>query len=171
MSTSQTPHFSALLIVLSSRVLDFNTPNSPYPCNHPAPDGPNPHSFFDLQLRNAALSSEHAKFTPCNTSHAAISIIPLVAETLAIHSEVESGAVIGIELDPSSQEGDCNACIFVCATHLPVPKVQISSPAQNFRDEVHTDVWGLAMIATCQNRRYFVTFMDDATRYTVTYLL
>ena len=84
---------------------------------------------------------------------------------------VESGAVIGIELDPSSQEGDCNACIFVCATHLPVPKVQISSPAQNFRDEVHTDVWGLAMIATCQNRRYFVTFMDDATRYTVTYLL
>jgi hypothetical protein len=43
----------------------------------------NPHSVFDLQLRNVASSSEHAKFTPRNTSHAAISIIPLqvVAET------------------------------------------------------------------------------------------
>ena len=84
---------------------------------------------------------------------------------------MESGAVVGIELDPSSQEGDCDACIFVRATRLPVPKVQISSPAQNFRDEVHTDVWGPATIATCQNQRYFVTFTDNATRYTVTYLL
>ena len=36
---------------------------------------------------------------------------------------------------------------------------------------MHTDVWGLAMIATCQNQRYFVTFIDNTTRYTVTYLL
>ena len=87
------------------------------------------------------------------------------------HKLVESGAIVRIELDPSSQEGDCNTCIFMCATHLPMPKVQISPPAQNFGDKVHTDVWGLAMIATCQNQRYFVTFMDNVTRYTVTYLL
>ena len=84
---------------------------------------------------------------------------------------VESGAVVGIELDPSSQEGDCDTCIFARATRLPVPKVRISSPAQNFGDEVHTDVWGPATITTCQNRRYFIIFTDDATRYTVTYLL
>ena len=36
---------------------------------------------------------------------------------------VESGVVIGVNLDPSSKGGDCNACIFACATCLPVPKV------------------------------------------------
>ena len=36
---------------------------------------------------------------------------------------------------------------------------------------MHTDKWGPATIATCQNQRYFVTFTDDATWYTVTYLL
>jgi Pol polyprotein/zinc knuckle protein len=63
---------------------------------------------------------------------------------------VESGAIVGVELDPSSLETDCDACIFACATHLPIPKVQISPPAQNFGDEVHTDVWGPATIATHQ---------------------
>ena len=50
----------------------------------------------------------------CHLGHIAIE---------STHKLMESGAIIGIELDPSSQEGDCDACIFACATHLPVPKV------------------------------------------------
>ncbi|KAI0265510.1 hypothetical protein BGY98DRAFT_880466, partial [Russula aff. rugulosa BPL654] len=55
---------------------------------------------------------------------------------------VESGAVVGIKLDPESQERDCNVCIYARATRLPIPKMRISPPAKNFGDEVHTDVWG-----------------------------
>src|SRR5258707_4297286 len=84
---------------------------------------------------------------------------------------VESGTIIGVELDQSSPETDCDACIFARATCLPIPKVRISPPAQNFGDEVHTDVWGPATIATHQARRYFITFTDDVTRYTVTFLM
>jgi transposase InsO family protein len=84
---------------------------------------------------------------------------------------VESGAITGVELDPNSQEHDCDACIFARATCLPVPKVRISTPAQRFGDEIHTDVWGPASISTRQGRRYFVTFTDDATRFTITYLM
>ena len=36
---------------------------------------------------------------------------------------VTSGAVVGVDLDPGSQEADCDACIFACATRLPIPKV------------------------------------------------
>ena len=36
---------------------------------------------------------------------------------------VESSTIVGIKLDLSSQEGDCDVCIFACATCLPVPKV------------------------------------------------
>jgi len=84
---------------------------------------------------------------------------------------IQSGAIIRVELDSDSQETDCDACIFAHATHLPIPKVRISPPAQNFGDEIHTNVWGPATIATRQGRRYFITFTDDATRYTITYLL
>ncbi len=66
------------------------------------------------------------------------------------HKLVESGTIVGVKLDPTSQEKDCDACIFAHATHLSIPKVRISAPAKNFRDEVHTDVWGLATIATHQ---------------------
>ena len=84
---------------------------------------------------------------------------------------VISGAITGVELDSDSQVTDCDACIYARATRLPVPTVRISPPAQNFGDEIHTDVWGPAPIATRQGRKYFITFTDDATRYTVTYLL
>jgi len=63
---------------------------------------------------------------------------------------VESGAVQGVKLDPESQEQDCSACIYTCTTHLPISKVRIKPLAQNFGDEVHTDVWGPAPVATHQ---------------------
>ena len=61
---------------------------------------------------------------------------------------VESGAVKGITLDPDAPETDCEACIFAHATRLPMPKPRICVPAQNFGDEIHTDVWGPAPTAT-----------------------
>src|SRR5260370_13234956 len=76
---------------------------------------------------------------------------------------VESSAVVGIELDLASQEADCNACIYAHATCLPVPKIRISPPVENFGDEVHTDVWGPAPIATHHGQKYCVMFTDDAT--------
>src|SRR5258708_35072061 len=84
---------------------------------------------------------------------------------------VESGTIIGVELDQSSPETDCDACIFAHSTCLPIPKVRISPPAQNFGDEVHTNAWGPATIATHQARRYFITFTDDVMRYYVTFLM
>jgi len=84
---------------------------------------------------------------------------------------IEIGAVKGIKLNPDVPESDCKACIFARATRIPVPKPRISVPALSFGDEIHTDVWGPARIATAKKKRYFVTFMDDATRFTVIYLI
>jgi hypothetical protein len=98
----------------------------------------------------------------CRLGHIAIS---------SAQKLVESKAITGIKLDPNLQEAACDACIFVHATHQPMPKVQISPPAQNFGDEVHTDVWGPASTPTQQGWKYFITFTDDATRYTITFLM
>jgi transposase InsO family protein len=84
---------------------------------------------------------------------------------------MEGGLVTGITLDPNSREENCKACIFACATRQPVPKFRISNQAARFGDKIHTNVWGPAPVATRRGRRYFITFTDDATRFTLTYLL
>jgi hypothetical protein len=80
---------------------------------------------------------------------------------------IDSGAVTGVKIDPESKESHCNACLYARATRQPIPSVRIRPPAENFGDEVHTDVWGPSRTATRQGRHYFATFTDDATRYTV----
>jgi len=84
---------------------------------------------------------------------------------------VQNGAIKGIKLDPNVPEMDCKVCIYARATHVPMSKPCISIPSQNFRDEVHTDIWGPASTSTVKGRCYFVTFTDDATCYTIMYLL
>jgi len=84
---------------------------------------------------------------------------------------VEIRAIKGIKLDPDVPESDCKACIFACATHIPVPKPRISVLALSFGDEIHTDMWGPVCITTAKKKRYFVTFTDDATCFTVIYLI
>ncbi len=84
---------------------------------------------------------------------------------------VEKGLVTGVKLDPDSREAQCDACLFARATRKPVPKVRVGPQAQCFGEEVHSDVWGPSPVATKRGCRYFVTFTDDATRYTVTYIL
>ena len=84
---------------------------------------------------------------------------------------VESGAITGVKLYPNSQEHDCNTCIFAHTTHLPVPKARISLLAQSFGDEIHTNVWGPASIQMRQGHQYFVTFTDNATCYTIMFLM
>jgi transposase InsO family protein len=84
---------------------------------------------------------------------------------------IEDGLVTGITLDPESCEEHCNACIYARVTRQPVPKVCVSEQASHFSDEIHTDVWGPAPMSMRRGHHFFITFMDDATRYTVTFLL
>ena len=84
---------------------------------------------------------------------------------------VDSGAIVGVSLDPNSEEMACDACVYARATRLPIASARITTPTQNFGDEIHTDIWGPLCILTRQSRKYFITFTDDATRYTFTFLL
>lgn len=84
---------------------------------------------------------------------------------------VDSGAITGVNIDPKSKESHCNACLYTHATRQPIPSVRIRPQAENFGDEIHSNVWGPSHTATRQGRHYFITFTDNATRYTVCFLL
>ena len=93
-------------------------------------------------------------------------IAPSAAQKL-----VNSGAITGVNIDPKSKESHCDVCLYVRTTRQPIPSVRIRPPAENFGDEIHSNVWGPSRTATRQGRHYFITFTDDATRYTVCFLL
>jgi hypothetical protein len=64
------------------------------------------------------------------------------------HKLVEGGLVTGIALDPNLCKEHCEACIYAHATREPVPKLQVSKQAQEFGDEIHTNMWGPSPVAT-----------------------
>jgi len=68
------------------------------------------------------------------------------------HKLIENGAIKGIKLDPDAPETNCEACIFVRATCIPIPKPRISILALNFGDEIYTDMWGPACTTTAKGK-------------------
>src|ERR1700760_1797591 len=88
-------------------------------------------------------------------------------------SLVQDGMVTGVKLDGSSLNATmfCESCVHAKATRKPIPKVREGERAKLFGDEIHSDVWGPAPVETKGGKRYYITFMDDATRLTYLTLL
>jgi hypothetical protein len=86
-------------------------------------------------------------------------IAPSAAQRLA-----ENGLVSGIKVDLSSGEPTfCKSCIYAKATQKPMKKVREGEQASEFAEEVHTDLWGPAPVATLGGHMYYISFTDDKT--------
>ena len=64
---------------------------------------------------------------------------------------------------------DCASCKLGKSTWLPFP-LHTTHTTKPF-ELVHTDVWGIAPIISHEHYKYFVTFIDDFTRFTWVYFL
>lgn len=65
----------------------------------------------------------------------------------------------------------CEACIYGKQSRLPFSKSKSKDHVKRPLFIVHSDVCGPISPPTIDNKNYFVTFIDDFTHYTVTYLL
>ncbi|GBE89144.1 hypothetical protein SCP_1501500 [Sparassis crispa] len=73
------------------------------------------------------------------------------------------GLVDGLEISPSPDEINCEACIQAKATRKPFPK-ETDECSKVPGELTHTDVWGPAQTAALQGWKYFITFTDDYSR-------
>ena len=64
---------------------------------------------------------------------------------------------------------DCTTCKLGKSKTLPFP-LHVPSATKCF-DLVHSDVWGVAPIVSHSQYKYFVTFIDDYSRFTWVYFL
>src|SRR5262249_47456687 len=64
-----------------------------------------------------------------------------------------------------------DACAKARQSRNPVPKERQGERSKAQGELVYTDVWGPAKVKTPSGMRYFITFTDDHTRETHTYLM
>jgi len=76
----------------------------------------------------------------------------------------------GIQIDLCGSLMNCISCIKGKMARQSFPQVS-SHRAEHILDLIHTDVCGPMSTETPGHKRYFLTFTDDHSRYTVVYLL
>ncbi|TXG53094.1 hypothetical protein EZV62_022263 [Acer yangbiense] len=79
---------------------------------------------------------------------------------------VSTGALGNLQ---SHDISDCSGCKLAKFSALPFNQ-SISSSLAPF-DLVHSDVWGPSLVATKGGSRYYVSFIDDCTRFCWVYLI
>ena len=77
------------------------------------------------------------------------------------------GEILGC--NKSCNNAPCNVCPLAKQKRLPF--VSANNISNKPFELIHCDIWGPYHINSHQNHRYFITIVDDCTRYTWTYLI
>ena len=85
-----------------------------------------------------------------------------------IRDMVKRGVVQGVVLDKKAQLRRCKACVYGKSTRAPIPRSG-GARAAKVLDLVHTDVCGPLPEASIGGSLYFVTFIDDHSRFAWVY--
>jgi len=84
---------------------------------------------------------------------------------------MQQGIVSGVELSEPSEVTPCDSCMYAKMTCKAIPKEHEGPCVSYFSGEIHSDIWGPSPTKTLGGRSYYISFTDDKTCYTCTYLL
>ncbi|THG93576.1 hypothetical protein EW026_g7695 [Hermanssonia centrifuga] len=84
---------------------------------------------------------------------------------------VRKGLVLGVMIEDSPSSGVCAACEAAKMTRKPIQQYREGEHAAAVGYEVHSDIWGPAPVKTLGGRKYYVSFTDNHSRWTMTYLM
>lgn len=108
---------------------------------------------------NVGMAGEACKILTVKELHRQIGhIAPEAAKKM-----VSSGAVRGIELNPSTTIQSCDSCEYAKATCKPIRKTHEEPRTSKFGNEIHSDVWGPSPVQTPGQKEYYVSSTDDHT--------
>ena len=79
---------------------------------------------------------------------------------------VKKGLIEGVELEEVSEVVVCESCEWAKGERKLVQKVREGERCTAVEDEIHSDLWGPAPVKSINHKRYYVSFMDDYSRYT-----
>ena len=85
-----------------------------------------------------------------------------------IRDMVRKGIVEGVNVDLKKDLVRCDACVYGKSTRAPIPS-KGGARASNVLDLVHSDVCGPFPVPSHGNSRYFLSFVDDRSRFAWVY--
>lgn len=88
-----------------------------------------------------------------------------------LHLALNNETLIGLKFNKNENLSDCEACIQAKMTCVPSPKPRSTPRTTDRLEIVHSDVCGPIKTPSCGNNKYFVTFIDDYSRYGRVYFL
>ena len=80
----------------------------------------------------------------------------------AVQHAITSGKVTGIKLDETTQPEFCKACMQAKLHCKPFPK-KTKNHMKKFGKQIHSDLWGPAMVESICHNKYSIDFIDCAT--------
>jgi hypothetical protein len=84
---------------------------------------------------------------------------------------VEENLIDGIKLNKLSVIQSCDSCEYAKAHRKPIQKEWEEPQVTDIGEEVHSDLWGPSPVQTINGREYYVSYTDDAKRFSNLYLL
>jgi hypothetical protein len=102
-----------------------------------------------------------------------IKLPPLIyISSQAAKKLVDKGFVTGMQLE-TMLDADlfCKSCVYAKVTKKSIFKVREGKHAMEFGGEIHSDVWGPALVETKGGKRHYINYTDDKTWFTNLYLL
>src|SRR5260370_17415548 len=86
--------------------------------------------------------------------------------TNTLKSMQDSGTVIGMKVIPSPIDFNCDVCIQGKHSVYPLPK-ESTTQYTEISELIVTDVWGPAQVIGRGGFRYYISFTDAATQFSI----
>ena len=129
-----------------------------------------------LYVLDLARRTESAMVVSLQTWHERLAHV----HSQGIASMVRNNVVSGINLsksdlhDTQKPKSDrdsvtCTACVYVKATRSVIPRLRSSGRASQMLELVHSDICGPLQVHSIGGARYFITFIDDQSNWSVVY--
>lgn len=91
-------------------------------------------------------------------------------DPVAIRKMCSSNLVDGMKIVECGMQTQCETCLEAKSTRLPFPKHSLST-SDKVLDLIHSDVCGPMQTESIGKKRYFLSLIDDYSKYTVIYFL
>jgi len=84
---------------------------------------------------------------------------------------IRKGLVKGVELEANSEVVVCESCEWAKGLKKEIMKVREGERCAVVGKQVHSDLWGPAPVESINQKKYYVSFTDDYSRYMNVYFL
>ena len=121
------------------------------------------------KVEHEDIASGEEEHLTLDTLHHCLGHISLETVRKLVKERMITG--VWLKYTPYGRTFFCTLCVYAKETWKPVPKMREGVRVDVFGGEVHSDVWGPALVESKGGKQYYITFINEKSCLTTLYLL